>query len=91
MKQSNKQIAKIISESEQNNLFSKECLESMVRDSQVNHFLTNLHDSFLSITKRVELMSEKSKLEFVQDYYLSHKFQKFFQNLDSVVQNLNSP
>ncbi|MFH1365003.1 MAG: ParB N-terminal domain-containing protein [archaeon] len=74
----------------QQTLWSKEEFDKMKKEGQKKLMIERLRESTWSVCSRFQdrFFSEDDKKKFVQDYYLSHKFQNLFRTLEGTLQYL---
>lgn len=71
-------------------LWSKEEFDKMRKEGEKKLMINRLRESTWSVCSRFQnrVFSEDDKKKFVQDYYLSHKFQHLFRTLEGTLQYL---
>jgi len=75
----------------QQTLWPKEEFDKMKKEGQKKLMIKQLGESTLSVCSRLQkkAFSEDDKKVFVQDYYLSNKFQRLLRTLEGTLQYLN--
>ncbi len=79
----------MIQDRTQATLWPKEEMDRNRGENQKMAMIGNLEDALLGVCSRLQerTFSPEDAKKFIQDYYLSHKFQKFFRTLETAVQN----
>ena len=72
----------------QQTLWSKKQIAAMRREGQRRWMINFLKNSLESVSGTLGAFSERDIGKFLQDYYLSHKFQRFFSNLENAVKSI---
>jgi len=72
----------------QGTLWDKKVLKKMRMEGQRKWMITHLKDCLESIPLHFSYFSPKDLRKFYKDYYLTHKFQRFFSILDEATQSI---